>query len=790
MAIFCNIDFLYCYLLFVRSLHPDVLYRDYMLFVSSFTFRYNLHQIFSIKFVNLYIILTLILLNLLISKKHFIMKKILSISLVAIAFLAIFIATKPKTEKFSPQLRYAIENSSDYQYSVYIYLNDKGPNAEAMLNNPLSLVTQRSLDRRAKVLPVGHLVDITDVPIYESYSNEINSKVTRIRHELKWFNVISADVTVNQLYDIANLKYVEKIDLVERYKKNKDDIESGTNDNFIKPNIPGDQPLTDSLDYGVGLAQISQIKVNIVHNQGIYGQGILIGHFDAGYDYLTHPAFTTLPMRIFRKKDFHTGDTVNLAQHSHGEATLSLVGGYAPGNMIGPAFRSSFILCRTEVDPGERWYEMDHWSAAAQWVDSLGADVISSSLGYLDGFTAPDTNFTWVNMDGRTLLISRAAALASHKGIVVSNSAGNNNYNASHNTLGGPADADSIVTVGSVNSSGTYSSFSSVGPTTDIPNRIKPDVVALGEGNQHATGTGGYSNFGSGTSYACPLNAGVCALILSANKNLTPLQVRGILRFYGSNHLSQNNMIGWGVIDAQQSVDSARKLDNVLPTILHTQPFANTTNTGIITLKSRIFDNGIIRYSRSGEAPRIYYRKSTNNGVNWTAYTSANYTTYNPATNIDTFYFQIPGSTLGTKIEYYFAAQDIALPNALCSTLPAGGSGINPPGSTAPATRFTFTIADISSISSNVPDSYKLFNNYPNPFNPNTVIRFNLIKTDVVKLKVYDITGRLITTLVNQKLAAGEYKVDFMGSELSSGIYIYRIEAGDFKDTKKMLMIK
>jgi len=96
----------------------------------------------------------------------------------------------------------------------------------------------------------------------------------------------------------------------------------------------------------------------------------------------------------------------------------------------------------------------------------------------------------------------------------------------------------------------------------------------------------------------------------------------------------------------------------------------------------------------------------------------------------------------------------------------------------------------ISSISSNVPDSYNLFNNYPNPFNPNTVIRFNLMKTGDVKLRVYDITGRLITTLVNQKLSAGEYKVDFMGSELSSGIYIYRIEAGDFKDTKKMMLIK
>jgi serine protease AprX len=716
------------------------------------------------------------------------MKKILSLFLVAIAFMAIFLATKPKTEKFSPQLKYAVENLSDNYYSVYIYLNDKGPNAESKLSNPLNLVSQRSLDRRAKVLPAGHLVNFEDIPIYEPYANELNNKVSGIRHELKWFNVISADVTVEQLYDVANLKYVKRIDLVERFKKNKDNVENSTMDKLINQNqnIQTYHPLTDSLNYGTGIAlqQIQQINVNVVHNQGIYGQGIIIGHFDAGIDYLTHPAFTTLPMKILRKKDFHTGDTSTLTMHSHGEATLSLVGGYAPGSMIGPAFQSSYILCRTEVDPGERWYEMDHWSAAAQWVDSLGADVITSSLGYL-AFDSPDSSYTWQDMNGRTLLITRAAAYAAHVGIVVSNSAGNNGYSASINTLGGPADADSIITVGAVTSSGSYASYSSVGPTTDIPARIKPDVMALGSGNQVATGSNGYSTFGSGTSYACPLNAGVCALVLSANKNLTPLQVRGIIRKFASNSASPNNQMGWGIINAQLSVDSARKLDVSAPTIQHTQPFLNTTNTGAIILKARVTDNGIIRYSRSGEAPRIYYRKYTSG--TWSSFASANFISLGAR---DTFYFQIPGSATGTQVEYYFAAQDIALPNALCSTLPAGGNGINPPGSTAPSTRYSFMIADVTPISANVPAEYKLFNNYPNPFNPVTKIKFNIKETGVVTLKVYDITGKLVTTLVNQKLLAGEYDVDFDGRELASGLYIYKIESGDFKDTKKMLMVK
>ena len=716
------------------------------------------------------------------------MKKILSLFLIAVTFTAILLATKPKNEKFSSKLKYAVENLSDDYYSVYIYLNDKGPDAESKLSNPLNFVSQRSLDRRAKVLPAGHLVTFEDIPIYDKYANELNTKVTKIRHELKWFNVISAEVTTDQLYSVANLGYVKKIDLVERFKKNKDNVENSTADNLINQNqnIPLHHPLSDSLNYGsgMGLQQIQQINVNIVHNQGIYGQGIIIGHFDAGIDYLTHPAFTTLPMKILKKKDFHTGDTSTLTMHSHGEATLSLVGGYAPGSLIGPAFKSSYILCRTEVDPGERWYEMDHWAAAAQWVDSLGADIITSSLGYLS-FDSPDPSYTWQDMNGRTLLISRAAAYAAHVGIVVSNSAGNNGYNASNNTLGGPADADSIITVGAVSSSSTYESYSSVGPTTDSPARIKPDVMALGSGNQVATGSNGYSTFGSGTSYACPLNAGVCALVLSANKNLTPLQVRGILKKFASNSSSPNNQMGWGIINAQLSVDSARKLDVTAPIIQHTQPFLNTTNTSAITLKARIFDNGIIRYSRSGEAPRIYYRKYT--GGTWSSYTSANYVSLGAR---DTFYFQIPGSATGTQIEYYFAAQDIALPNALCSTLPAGGSGINPPGSTTPSTRFSFLIADVTPISANVPAEYKLFNNYPNPFNPVTKIKFNIKETGLVSLKVYDITGRLVSTLVNQNLLAGEYNVNFDGRELASGLYIYKIESGDFKDTKKMLMVK
>ena len=711
------------------------------------------------------------------------MKKITSFLLITVVIFAVSIGTKTEYTKISDRVKNAINYSTDEKLIVYVFFNDKGPNVDQYISNPLSLVSEKSLERRKKVLPANQLVDITDVPVYQSYVNQVSNKVIKVRHELNWFNCVSVEGTKAQVLDIAGLDCVAKIDLVERYKKIKENDEI-VSDKSVSYNPYS--PLVDSMNYGASLRQDTMIKVNKVHNNGIYGQGVIIAHFDAGYLNFNHEAFTTYPMKIWKRKDFSTGDTVTLASHSHGQATLSLVGGYKPGSLIGPAFASTFVLCRTEVDPTETPAEMDNWAAAAQWADSLGADVITSSLGYLV-FDSPYTSYTWQDMNGHTMLVTNAADLAVHKGITVSNSAGNDGDNSSHNTLGGPADGDSVITIGALDPTGLKASYSSVGPTTDVPSRIKPDIMTQGSSNQVATQTG-YSTFGSGTSWACPMAAGVMACMLSANKDLTPIQIRGILRKFASNTNSPNNSIGWGTIDANKSVDSARALDNTPPTILHTQPFTTTTNTGVLTFKARMFDNGIIRDSRTNEAPRLYNRKSTNGGVNWSAWTGATKTSL----TLDTFYFQIPASALGTTVQYYFAAQDIALPTALMSTLPAGGSGTNPPGATAPSTVFQFTVGTVSviSISSDVPKEFKLFNNYPNPFNPTTDIRYDLAKSGFVSLKIYDINGKLVNELVNQMQIAGSYKARFDASGFSSGIYFYQLTSGNFKAQNKMLLIK
>ncbi len=710
---------------------------------------------------------------------------------IVITFLSLsFLSFKSTENKIGTMLGKVLETNSlagknNENYVVWVYLKDKGPNAMAKLNDPLSIVSQKSLDRRLKVKSAGELLDYTDIPLYQDYVNTVAGNVTKVRHGIKWLNSMSVEVTREQINTLSHFDFVTKIELVEKFRKKQSDpeISSDMSPVFINPT---DDPLVDTLSYGTGNAiiQITQIKVNLVHNQGIKGQGIMIASFDAGFSNLTHEAFTTYPMKIQTTYDFQN-NTPTLTGHSHGTATLCLVGGYKPGKMVGPAYGSTFILGRTEVDPTERPVEMDNWIRAALWADSLGADIITSSLGYLE-FDPGYTSYTWQDMNGNTLPITIAADLAVNKGIIVSNSAGNNG-SSTHNTLGGPADGDSVFTIGAVGSNGLRASFSSIGPTTDNPPRIKPDVMAMGNGNYYASTTGNNYSSGSGTSFSCPLTSGVCALVLSANKNLTPLQVMGILKKFASNSNSPNNLMGWGIIDASLAVDSARKLDNTAPVILHTQPFTTTALNTAITMRAKITDNGIIR-NWTNEAPLLYYRKSTDGGSTWSAFASVNYS----ALTLDTFSFVIPGSVNGTTVQYYFAAQDIALPTPKMSTLPAGGSGITPPGSTAPPTRFQYTVGlvGIEPVSNEVPKVYKLYTNYPNPFNPVTKIKFDIVKNTNAKLFIYDILGRVVETLVNGDLSAGKYEINFDGSSFSSGVYFYKLVTNNFVDAKKMLMVK
>ncbi len=459
---------------------------------------------------------------------------------------------------------------NDEKILVWIEFTDKGNNLSSKLSHPENYLTQKAIERRMKVKPLNALIDYTDIQLDENYLNELKAAGIEIKNKSKWFNRVSCYADRVQLEQIVNNNFVSRVDLVKTFKKNYWDSELKKNHEIIQQDNNGNHNgILHVFNYGNSLEQMDLINAPIAQDSGYCGQGVLIASLDAGFDNLQHPAFDSLRARGLRTYDFVNHDTNvanengQMGEGSHGTMTLSLVGGYKPGSLISPAFRAQFILAKTENTDSETPLEEDNWIAGAEWADSLGADIITSSLGYIAMDPGSIRSYDWTWMNGDSCVVTIGADLAVDKGIIVCNSAGNEGFDPVHNTLGAPSDGDSVICVGSVNSDKKRSSFSSVGLTVD--GRIKPDVVALGNGNVVASpgsGNTGYTS-GSGTSFSCPMTAGVCAIILSANHNLTPMEVRQVLTQTADSSFAPNRRRGWGLINCWEALKLGRTLTGI-----------------------------------------------------------------------------------------------------------------------------------------------------------------------------------------------------------------------------------
>jgi serine protease AprX len=479
--------------------------------------------------------------------------KLNKINVLLIVILSLFagIGFPQETSKMTPRLQQRLVAASEGDiHAVWIYFSDKGPESDRKLSETEQALLPKARARRSRQpFADQRLVDEHDLPLYRDYLTVVNDLVLRIRQKSRWMNALSAEATSAGIEQLIKLPFVKKIDLVFITTAPLLIIDSHSAGNPASSNSH-----TEQLNYGQSFAQINQINVVPLHNLGYDGSGVLLAMLDAGFNNLEHQALRHL--NILATWDFVNGDSIvwdepgQMGSGNHGTYTLSALAGFKEGFLIGPAYGADFILAKTENTDWERHIEEDAWIAGAEWADSLGADIISSSLGYLNGFTNGDSNYTWQDMDGNTTIVTIGADIAASRGILVVNSAGNEGpASPPQNSLIAPADGDSVMAVGSVTETGSRSSFSSMGPTFD--GRIKPDVMARGSGTLCASpgDTAQYWNV-SGTSLSCPLAAGAAALVWQVNPTFTNLQVLEALRSTASYHNNPNNQYGWGIIDA------------------------------------------------------------------------------------------------------------------------------------------------------------------------------------------------------------------------------------------------
>lgn len=642
--------------------------------------------------------------------------------------------------KNTDQLNSLLKQSSDkVELLVWIFFNYKENPAVFKLENPEKFVSEKSLKRRSKVLPHDKLISNKDIPVNINYIKKVKTLGFRLKQKSRWFNGISGFATKQEIALISDLPFVKKIDVVKKFRKDYGaEIKDGSN--LPKKTISPQPEGIHNLNYGSSLTQLDQINVPAVQDLGYNGQGVTVCVMDAGFDNLSHEAFDSL--NIIAEWNF-VDNSSDVSGHYHGTKTLSIIGGFKEGELIGPAFGSNYILAVTEDVSSETPVEEDNWIAAMEWADSIGVDVTSTSLGYL-AFNAPYSSYTWEDMDGKTARITIAADHAASLGIIVVNSAGNEGYNSEHNTLDAPADGDSVFTIGAVTSSGIRWGFSSVGPTVD--GRIKPDLMAMGS-SVYAAGTSSLTSYGtvSGTSYSCPLAAGCAALLLSYQPSLAPMEVLNLFRQTASQSNSPDNLMGWGIINTYDALQL----------------------TPVVSVELTSFK---VNYSNGS----VY--------LQWFTSAEANNYGFEIQKRYDNTQFEKIGfvNGFGSTTEennYSFTDNDLQSYRIYYRLKQIDFNG-------------NFKFSDVVMIEDAVLNEFQLYRNYPNPFNPSTTIKYSLPRQSRIKIALYNILGNLVETLFDGEQTAGIHQLILNAKDLSSGVYFVSMEADHFNKSIKISLVK
>ncbi|MCL2040844.1 MAG: S8 family serine peptidase [Bacteroidales bacterium] len=423
-----------------------------------------------------------------------------------------------------------------------VYFTDK-VGTPYTLSHPEAFLSQRALERREKFE-----VELTDddLPVNPAYVAELQNVGATVLYTSKWLNCAVVNAANTILPQITALDCVDHVVFVKPEGGKK--IKTSKNKYGVARRTPSKISSSRS-EYGQAHNQIAQLNGIAVHDKGYKGEGVVIAVLDSGFDKVnTINAFNPLfgEERILATRDFvNPGGNVYSNTHYHGTAVLSCMAAYVPNQMIGTAPEATCCLFRTEDVDSEYLIEEYNWVAAAEAADSIGADIINTSLSYHD-YDDPTMNWDYSDMDGQTTAAAIGANKAIERGVFVCVSAGNSGGDPSWKWIGTPADVNNVLTVGAVDEDGDYVYFSSIGP--NAAGEQKPNTMA--QGYDCATYADGNTiSYLSGTSFASPITCGMVACLIQAKPHVKPVELKSFIEQTGNNYNTPTIKMGYGIPD-------------------------------------------------------------------------------------------------------------------------------------------------------------------------------------------------------------------------------------------------
>lgn len=647
------------------------------------------------------------------------------------------------------------------QQKYFIYFKDKGVENQNSLNKSslayqeaINFLSPKAIERRLKTIG-EELVTYDDLPVSNDYILQLEKNKIKIVHQLSWFNSVSAILNDEQVEQVKSLPFVKAVEPVKRLYFINDEINNSNIESLEENHL---YKTSDNLGlvYGNSFKQLNLSDIPFVHSKGIEGSGVIVGLLDSGFDWERHEALNS--RNVIAEYDFIFNDSVTANEASdspnqdrHGTLIFSLIGGFKDSVMIGAAFNSSYLLAKTEDVRSETHVEEDNYAAALIWMESLGVDITSSSLGY-NTFDS-GYSYTYKDMDGQTAIVTKVAELSFQRGVSTFTSAGNEG-NTSWKYITAPADGFNIIAVGAVNEFGTVASFSSMGPTFD--GRIKPDLSAFGvSGFGAIAGTTNSYGTASGTSISSPIAAGVAALLLSVHPHLDNVQIRSILLETASNSQNPNNQIGHGIISAKKSIE-----------------FPNLKlNGNSFQIIKTIFDEKV-----NPQTVKIVYGVDD---VIVPPSSMIHQTEYN-------YLFEFPQINIGKEVNFYISYAD-SLDNNYRS--PESGE-------------YKF-IYGSKIISLNLSLAEPIFEDeisdfFPNPFfskvNQTTKFYFNSNGNEEFSITFFDVIGRKVFDFIKFTVPGTNTFIwngkTNDGYACASGVYLAHIKIGNREYLKKLVLLK